>query len=140
MVTNKPLLSLTAKDLMNHEVITIPQMMTLGEAARLLAREQISGVPVVNPQGRCVGILSATDFLGLWARERERIDAEVGCYMTADPVMVPPATPLAELTRMMLDAHIHRVIVVDEHQRPIGVVSSTDVLAAVTFHGRRPED
>jgi predicted transcriptional regulator len=32
---------------------------------------------------------------------------------------------------MMMDAHIHRVIVVDSENRPIGVVSSTDILAAV---------
>ena len=136
MVTSKPFLSLTAKDLMNHEVITIPQTMTLRDAARLLAKEQISGVPVVDAAGRCVGILSATDFLGLWAREGERTDAEVRRHMTADPVMVAPATPLPVLARMMIDAHIHRVVVVNGRQMPIGVVSSTDVLAAVTFHGK----
>jgi predicted transcriptional regulator len=32
----------------------------------------------------------------------------------------------------MIDAHIHRVVVVDADERPIGVVASTDVLAAVT--------
>ncbi len=32
---------------------------------------------------------------------------------------------------MMIDAHIHRVIVVDKDERPIGIVSSTDILAAV---------
>ena len=39
--------------------------------------------------------------------------------------------PLAELARMMLDAHIHRVIVVDRNGKPIGLVSSTDILAVV---------
>jgi CBS domain-containing protein len=32
---------------------------------------------------------------------------------------------------MMRDAHIHRVIVVDDRGRPVGVVTSTDILAAV---------
>jgi CBS-domain-containing membrane protein len=31
----------------------------------------------------------------------------------------------------MLDAHIHRIIIVDEGGQPVGIVSSTDVLAAV---------
>ena len=31
----------------------------------------------------------------------------------------------------MIDAHIHRIIIVDQHQHPIGIVSSTDILAAV---------
>jgi CBS domain-containing protein len=36
---------------------------------------------------------------------------------------------------MMIDAHIHRVIVVDEEERPIGIVSNTDVLAALAYSG-----
>jgi CBS domain-containing protein len=51
--------------------------------------------------------------------------------MTPDLVAAPAATTLGDLSRMMRDAHIHRVIVVDKEGRPIGVVSSTDVLAAV---------
>lgn len=54
-------------------------------------------------------------------------------YMTADPVTVRPDTSIRVLARMMLDAHIHRVIVVDERQRPIGVVSGTDMLAALAY-------
>jgi CBS-domain-containing membrane protein len=34
---------------------------------------------------------------------------------------------------MMIDAHIHRIIVVDKKQRPIGIVSSTDLLAAMAY-------
>jgi predicted transcriptional regulator len=43
---------------------------------------------------------------------------------------------MSDLARMMLDAHIHRVIVVDEQNRPVGVVSSTDILAAVVAEDR----
>jgi CBS-domain-containing membrane protein len=55
----------------------------------------------------------------------------VARYMTTDPVTARTTTPMRELARMMLDAHIHRVVIVDEHNRPVGIVSSTDVLAAV---------
>ena len=58
--------------------------------------------------------------------------------MTADPVTVSPHTPIGKLARLMLDAHIHRVVVVDEQRRPIGIVSSTDILAAVAYADRRP--
>lgn len=53
--------------------------------------------------------------------------------MTADPVTVTPDTPIRVLARRMLDAHIHRVIVVDKRQRSIGIVSSMDILAALTY-------
>jgi len=52
--------------------------------------------------------------------------------MTKDPVLVPPGTRIGELARMMIDAHIHRLIVADPvSHRPLGIVSSMDILAAL---------
>jgi CBS-domain-containing membrane protein len=58
---------------------------------------------------------------------------QVRGFMTANPVTTQPATSIRVLARMMIDAHIHRIIVVDEKRRPIGIVSSTDVLAALAY-------
>jgi CBS domain-containing protein len=203
IATTKPFLALTAADLMSRDVVTIPQEMSLREAAHLLSRNQISGAPVVDADGRCLGVLCATDFVR-WAEEEGRgaedgpISAcswqvkgrlptgeeavictlaqgscplqvmrpttdgrhttlclqpsgilcdwqqvtenlprgTVGRYMTADVVSVGPQTPLPELARAMIDAHIHRIIIVDALNRPIGVVSSTDVLAAAAYADR----
>jgi len=149
-VANKPFAALTAEDLMTRDVVTIPQEMTLPTAARLLSRAHISGAPVVDARGVCVGVLSAGDFLSLADREPagspaplcacsdwEMLDLpalppdEVRHHMTADPVTVTPATRVGELASKMLDAHIHRVIVVNPAGRPIGIVSSTDLIAAI---------
>jgi CBS domain-containing protein len=51
--------------------------------------------------------------------------------MTADPVMAPADTPLGKLARMMIDASVHRVIIVDVGRRPVGIVSCTDLIAAI---------
>ena len=197
-VKSKPLHTLTAGDLMTRNVILLRAEMALRDAARLLRQTQVSGATVVDSQGRCVGVLSAADFLR-WA-EREWRGAEevplpacpyqvkgrlltgeeavictlaeghcplqvmrpttggrhtalctlsstgrsdrqqefeglpgdaVSRYMTTDIVTAETQTPLPELSRMMIDAHIHRIIVVDENQKPLGVVSSTDLLAAM---------
>jgi CBS domain-containing protein len=149
----KPLLQLTASDLMARDVVLIPKEMSLRAAARLLSRNQISGTPVVDAEGRCIGVVSATDFVR-WA-EKDKVAAtaapahtdchcawqvvepetlpvdQVDRYMTRDPVMVSPLAPIGELARLMLNAHIHRVIVRDERSRPVGIVSSTDILAAI---------
>ncbi len=175
--TAKPLLELNARDLMSHELVQLSEDMSLRAAARLLLDHQISGAPVVDGRGRCVGALSATDFLrragkpeemewrahphastpgpyqtaqyaGVGACHECKTTGQVLCewqvmdlenlptdevrrYMTADPVTVAPATPIAVIARKMTDAHIHRVIVVDEAARAIGIVTSTDILAAV---------
>jgi len=164
LAAHKSLFALTADEIMTRNVIAIPQAMNLHAAARLLAQERISGAPVTDGQGRCVGVLSATDFVR-WARTGGRPDPvlctgspcvcsdwqlvdlerlpceEVRSYMTRNPVVAEPTTPLTRLARLMRDAHIHRVIVVDGDGRPVGIVSSTDVLGALASHDQQdPQD
>jgi CBS domain-containing protein len=128
-----PFSALTAAELMSHTIVTIPEGMTLRAAAQLLRAEGIGGAPVVDAKGRCVGILTASDFLALWGQDANRANEEVGLHMTTDPVTAPPSTSITDLARMMIDAHIHRVVVVDAERRPLGVVSSTNILAAVAY-------
>jgi CBS domain-containing protein len=142
---------------MSREVITLTRDMPLADVARVLERFHIGGAPVVDERGRCIGIFSTVDFLrqtrpgnrtaqmpppvpGCACSEWKIIDSDdwdsfsadsATHYMTADPVVVAPTTSLGELAETMVDAHIHRLIVVDAERRPIGIVSSTDVLAAV---------
>jgi CBS-domain-containing membrane protein len=147
----------TAADLMTRSVVLVPKEMSLPGAARLLGQAEVSGAPVVDDEGRCIGVISAGDFLQHAKQEQHspRIcctsvrawqilegadlpNERVADLMTKDPVTVPPSTEIGELARMMTDAHIHRIIVVDEQQRPIGVVSSTDILATVAEAAVRP--
>jgi CBS domain-containing protein len=130
--------------------------MSLRGAAHLLSETQVSGAPVVDEAGRCVGVLSATDFMhwvgygergasgpgcfhSTWQATSMNLADEVEAYMTADPVTVPPSTTIAELACAMINAHIHRIIVVDAQHRPIGIVSSTDILATVVREGQSSE-
>jgi CBS domain-containing protein len=159
-VAEKQLLALTAADLMTAPVTTIPQDTPLREAARLLRQCGISGAPVVDAQGRCVGVLSSSDFV-TWAGKGGQAGEEgkgtsfiapwgeiisvddspgneVGRYMTAQPVTAAPTAPVGELAQKMVDAHIHRVLVVIDQARPVGIVTSTDVLAAVAHAARTP--
>ncbi len=170
MTLTKPMLELTAADLMSRDLITISQHLTLQGAAHRLAQSHVSGAPVIDEHGRCVGVLSATDLVR-WldgghgpqrphaANEAEfhhpwqlpelegLPDEEVSGHMTADVVTAPPQARIGELARQMLDAHIHRVFILDAQHRPAGVVTATDILAAVADYdsherersGQRPE-
>jgi len=194
LTKKKPTLALTATDVMSRAVLTIPRQMTLRDAARLLWRAGISAAPVVDEQGRCVGLLSAVDFLR-WAEEgcpapgdgpvpccryqekgrllggdeaalctlpagrcplqsarvtdtgRQALvclqptgvhcdwqqvpDDSVEGHMTSEVITARPTADLAELARLMTGARVHRVPVIDDRGRPVGLVSTTDVLAAV---------
>src|SRR5262245_47502714 len=61
----KPLASLTVEDLMSRDVVTVHNHRSLREAAQMLLRARVSGAPVVDGAGRCVGVLSTTDFVRL---------------------------------------------------------------------------
>jgi CBS domain-containing protein len=72
-----------------------------------------------------------------WQQVAENLPADsVRRYRTADFVTVETHTPLPELARTMIDAHIHRVFVTDELRRPVGVVSTLDLISAVARAGR----
>jgi CBS domain-containing protein len=147
--TSKPLLALTAGELMTRDVVRLPQEMSVRDAARLLLQNSVGGAPVVDAEGKCVGVLSAIDILRLTAQrddaaraafppppgvEVEALPAgQVRRCMTADPVTATPQTPIRTLARWMIDAQLDRVVIVDGGHRPIGVVSSTDILAAVAY-------
>jgi CBS domain-containing protein len=155
MIATTPNLSeMRARHLMSRNVVVIPQEMSLRAAARLLSGAQVSGAPVVDGDGCCVGVLSTTDFMRWTERatagvtsqspptngicsewqvvDYEEIPADrVERYMTAEPVTVDAATPVRDLARRMLNAHIHRLIVLDEFHKPVGIVTSTDLVAAL---------
>jgi predicted transcriptional regulator len=148
----QPLLTRKAADLMSQAVLLIPREMSLPGAAHLLAQARVSGAPVVDDEGRCIGVVSTTDFLHVVESGKTPTHAHAGAksvyswqivdsecqaqetvedYMNWDPVTVRPGARIGEIARMMIDAHIHRVIVVDDTNHPIGIVSSTDILGAV---------
>jgi CBS-domain-containing membrane protein len=154
MTATKSPLDLTAADVMSRDVLVIPRHMSLRAAAHLLAKARVSGAPVTDELGRCVGVLSRTDLIR-WMDHGEgsgpRFEATGACvcsdwqmlaleevpedevrqYMTTDLVAADPEARLGHLARWMLNAHIHRVVILDRQQRPVGMVTSSDILAAV---------
>jgi len=163
VTTHKPLLEMTAADLMSRDLITIPRQMTLHGAAHRLSQSHVSGAPVIDDDGRCVGVLSATDLVR-WldvgrpqpgrsgCQEGEYHspwqmpeggplpDDEVSCHMTTDVVTAPEKMGIGELARLMVDAQIHRVIILDAKGRPAGLVTGTDILAAVADYDRQERE
>ena len=143
---------LKAKDIMAREIITIsPEAKTL-DAARILLERRINGLPVVDADGRLVGILCQSDLVaqqkrlslpsffnlldGLiplastktWEQEIQRIGANtVAQAMTADPVTVSPDTSLEEIASLMVDRKLHTLPVV-ENGKLVGVVGKEDIL------------
>ena len=66
-----------------------------------------------------------------WQVTKDLPVSAVRRYMSSQFETVGASTTLPELARKMIGAHMHRVFVVDEQRRPIGVVMSTDVLGVL---------
>ena len=125
----------------NHDDLRVGNLMTIdpvvvgpeapaSDAERLLKTYHVSGLPVVA-DGVVVGVISHTDLLvarsssmigGNWPRMRVRH------LMSTPAVTVHTATRPAQAAELMVSRHIHRVVVVDDEDAPIGVLSSLDLL------------
>lgn len=66
---NYLLSQLTVKDIMTPNPVTIGPNATIGEAARLMLKNQISGLPVVDGAGKLIGIITESDIFRLVVRE-----------------------------------------------------------------------
>jgi IMP dehydrogenase len=123
------LLTLRATDVMSKQVVRVWAHQAMSEAATIMLRQGISGAPVVNAEGQCVGVLSATDFVR-YQKEPGK-DGLVRSHMSADVHSVPPDATLMDVARAMCGRHIHRLVVLDDHRHVVGVVTSLDLVAAM---------
>jgi len=148
---------ITAADLMNPEVLTVPEDMTVRELARYLTDNEITGAPVENLSGKLTGVVSVVDIAAMasdtgnvrtdrsspdfYVRGWEdkltaeeirnfRVDNEdlqVGEIMTPTVFSVGEDATVSEIASMMLRGHLHRLLVTRD-ERPVGIVSTSDLL------------
>lgn len=118
-------MNVKVKDLMREQVVTAQPHHTVAHVRALLERHHIHAVPVVDTEGRPVGIVSTSDLLG-----DARDGAPVSGIMTDRVLTVPAYDDVSTAARIMRNHQIHRVIVTDE-QRVVGVLSAFDLLQLV---------
>ena len=133
-------------ELMTEHVVTVAPGATLKEAAVLLARHRISGLPVIDPDRRVVGIVSEGDFLEKQAGERPRqgplrrllkddrpdkLEARtVGEAMTALAITIGARHEAARAAQLMVEHKVNRLPVVDDEKRLLGIVTRADLVRA----------
>ena len=80
----------TASELMNREILTLAEDAPLKEAIAALEDYRISGAPVVNVEGRCVGVFSVSDLLRRGVEVDEGETPTSGAYFAGDPFSDDP--------------------------------------------------
>jgi CBS domain-containing protein len=147
-----------ARHIMTKQVLTVRESASLADAAKVMRKHHVSGLPVVDPSDRVVGILSEKDILrsleepmpaslsaslidlvllgGAGAQVRlDKLRAHletnrVEQWMTPDPIVVGPDASVVDIAELMRERKINRVPVV-EGKRLVGIVTRHDVLSAL---------
>ena len=127
---------LRVRDLMSLEPVTVRGGAPLVVADMLMRQFGVSGLPVIDGRGELIGVLSRTDLMALAgdARVEAWQGRSVAATMTTPSLTVEADAALLEAARRMEEHHVHRLVVVEpEGGRPIGILSTTDIVRAVAY-------
>ncbi len=136
--------------IMTRDIYAVAPDTSIDTAARLLSTQHISGAPVVNGQGRPVGVVSMADlvdpdrprpstegyplFYHLVAGERTEVgddvqltEGRVADIMSPFVLSIDAGASLVEAATLMLAENVHRLLVMDG-RKLVGIVTTTDLL------------
>ena len=144
---------LKARDIMSVDPVCVHPSTTIRALARVFEDNQVSGAPVVDREGRVVGVVSKSDLIRrcsegsddvppsylfevLFQKEGQEAASDivpealmcVEDFMTRQPLTIGPDAPAASIARLMFDRRAHRVIVTDKDRFPVGIITSMDLL------------
>ena len=141
------------KEIMAKDVISVKPEDSAAEALALLFKMQISGLPVIDAQGKVVGMFTEKEVLsymlpsylervGKFVYEHnpkaihkkfsELSRIKVSQLMRKDVVVVDEDTTLCEVAKVMITQKVRRLPVVDKNSKVTGIVARGDVLGAFT--------
>jgi CBS domain-containing protein len=152
----------TASSVMSKNVVTVKPYTSIRQAARVMATNHVSGVPVVDDDGRLLGMVSEIDLLrsrtataereSWWLNmlaEGEKMSPDyieyvrtgndmVRLVMQPDVTAVAEDTPLSEVAQLIVDKGIKRLPVVT-NGRIVGIVSRADLVRALGARRNRDQ-
>jgi len=141
---------ITAADLMTHPAMTISPDAAVENAARLMYKNKISRLPVVDADGHLTGIISRADVLSVFDRSDHEIRSQITReppermtamktsvkeIMTTQVVAVKLGASFKEMAAALRGNRVSAFPVIDDDGKVIGVVSEADMLAKEVLNG-----
>jgi CBS domain-containing protein len=113
-------------DIMTRDVTTVGPDSLSEEALNILDESNFHHLPVVDAEGRLIGLVSDRDLLGREGTLDQRMISRV---LTASP-----DTGLQEAAKALVEQRFHCLVVVDEERRPQGMITGFDLLRYLVKH------
>ena len=125
----------TVATLLSSDTIVVWPDTPVSEVASLLDASSASGIPVVDWSGYLVGVVSQLDIVRVRASDNLLVDWSRLCarhVMSQGWLTLAFDTPLEDAARLVESLNVHRLVVVeDDGESPIGVLSATDLVGAI---------
>ena len=119
----------TVGDIASRNVVSFSVDCSIKDAAKILAEKGIDGAPVMK-NGKIVGVFTLTDLVNAIANDNE--NETVGDLMSTNVVIVNEDLKIANAIDVMLKKSISRLIVADNNQSLLGIVTRTDLIDSIT--------
>jgi predicted transcriptional regulator len=115
------------RDIYHKGVIFCKPETPLQEVVRVMADTEIHAIMVAEQEGRPpVGVVSHMDILAQYSEDLAAIEARD--VMTPEVISVSDGATVKEAAKRLLQSNIHRLLVVDDHNKPLGILSTTDII------------
>lgn len=127
------------RDVMTPRVVAVTSVTFLPEAAQIMLQEDVGALPVVQPDGTLLGIITDRDItVRAVAEGRDIAHTQVAeVYTAEDLVTVTPETDVHEAHQIMAEHQVRRLPIVEVDNRLVGMVSLADL--AMESPGRSAE-
>ncbi len=124
---------LRCNEIMSHDVVTVTPSTAAQEAWQRMIHHAVKALPVVDAQSRLLGIVTLHDFFvgHEVATQAGHAAWLVGDIMTCDVLTASPAQELVDLMHAFSDGGRHHLPVVDHDRRLVGMLTQSDVVAAL---------
>ncbi len=126
---------LTAEQMMCDSVYTVLPTATLKEAIQILIENRVSGLPVVDTDGKLVGIISEYALLAI-VYDHQLNNETVVQHMTTDVLSVEASVTINQIADLMIAHRVRRTPVTREGCL-VGMVTRRDVLRSL-YNAKSP--
>jgi len=121
---------LPLKTIMTVGVITVKADTPIYEALYLLAKNKISGIPVVDDEEQVVGVLSEKDVLRILFDKKLDVKSTVDDYMSRDTICFTEEDSAIDVCKFFIRSNIRRVPIVKDNKL-VGIVSRADIIPLI---------